>query len=28
MALGLRQPGRPKAKKIEPNPYPISREIM
>jgi MFS family permease len=28
LALGLRQPGRPKAKKIEPNPYPISREIM
>jgi MFS family permease len=28
MALGLRQPGRPKARKIEPNPYPISREIM
>ena len=28
IALTLRQPGRPKAQKIVPNPYPISREIM
>jgi MFS family permease len=28
MALLLRQPGRPNLRKIVPNPYPISREIM
>jgi MFS family permease len=28
IALTLRQPGRPRAAKIVPNPYPISREIM
>ncbi|WP_326691991.1 MULTISPECIES: OFA family MFS transporter [unclassified Streptomyces] len=28
LAVFLRQPGRPSARKIEPNPYPISREAM
>jgi MFS family permease len=28
MTLMLHQPGRPKIRKITPNPYPISREIM
>ncbi|MGW1705949.1 MFS transporter, partial [Streptomyces sp. NPDC002206] len=27
LAVFLRAPGRPRAKRIEPNPHPISREI-
>jgi MFS family permease len=28
MSFGLRQPGRPKLRDVQPNPHPISREIM